>query len=68
MQPIEARKLRRAREDTNNEFLDDVVAVDNDVDDTIEREQSLMLFDFECTQDEGQHIPNLCVVQNESGD
>ena len=53
MQPIEARKLRRAREDTNNEFLDDVVAVDNDVDDTIEREQSLMLFDFECTQDEG---------------
>jgi hypothetical protein len=27
-----------------------------------------MFFDFECTLDDGQHIPNLCVVQNESGD
>ena len=68
MQLIEARKPRPARENTNNEFLDDDVAVDNNVDDTIEREQSFMFFDFECTQDEGQHIPNLCVVQNESRD
>ena len=27
-----------------------------------------MFFDFECIQDEGVHTPNLCVVQNESGD
>ena len=27
-----------------------------------------MFFDFECTQDDCKHIPNLCVVQNESGD
>ena len=47
-----------------NEFLDDDVAVDNDVEDS----QNLMFFDFECTQDDGKHIPNLCVVQNESGD
>jgi hypothetical protein len=47
-----------------NEFLDDDVAVDNDVEDS----QNLMFFDFECTQDDGKHIPNLYVVQNESGD
>jgi hypothetical protein len=40
------------------------VAVDNDVEDT----KNLMFFDFECTQDDGKHVPNLCVVQNESGD
>jgi hypothetical protein len=28
---------------------------------------ALMFFDFECTLDDGQHTPNLCVVQNESG-
>jgi hypothetical protein len=38
--------------------------VENDVEDT----KNLMFFDFECTQDDGKHIPNLCVVQNESGD
>jgi hypothetical protein len=27
-----------------------------------------MFFDFECLHDGGKHIPNLCVVQNESGD
>lgn len=27
-----------------------------------------MFFNLECTQDNGQHIPNLGVVQNESGD
>jgi hypothetical protein len=67
MQPIEKRNRQPAKESTNNEFLDDDVAVDGDnVSD--EREQTLMFFDFECTQDDGQHIPNLFVVQNESGD
>ena len=67
MQPIEKRNRQPAQESTNNEFLDDDVAVDGD-NGSDEREQTLMFFDFECTQDDGQHIPNLCVVQNESGD
>jgi hypothetical protein len=45
-------------------LLDDDVAVENDVEDT----KNLMFFDFECTQDDGKHVSNLCVVQNESGD
>jgi hypothetical protein len=62
LQPVKAKKRQTAEE--GNEFLDDDVAVDNDVEDT----QNLMFFDFECTQDDGKHVPNLCVVQNESGD
>ena len=27
----------------------------------------LLFFDFECTQEFGQHEPNLCVVQDEEG-
>jgi hypothetical protein len=67
MQPIEKRNRQPAQESTNNEFLDDDVAVDGD-DGSDEREQTLMFIDFENTLDDGQHIPNLCVVQNESGD
>ena len=67
MQPIEKRNRQPAQESTNNEFLDDDVAVDGD-NGSDEREQTLMFFDFECTLDDGQHTPNLCVVQNESGD
>ena len=58
--------LQAAQHRTNNEFLDDDVAVEGNGGND-ERDQSLMFFDFECTQDDGQHIPNLCVVQNESG-
>lgn len=28
----------------------------------------LLFFYFECTQESGDHVPNLCVVHNESGD
>ena len=28
----------------------------------------LLFFDFECTQDGRNHVPNLCVVHNENGD
>ena len=28
----------------------------------------LLFFDFECRQENGNHEPNLCVVQNEAGD
>ena len=62
LQPVKTKKTRSAEE--ANDLLDDDVAVDNDVEDT----KNLMFFDFECTQDDGQHIPNLCLVQNESGD
>ena len=62
LQPVKAKKRQTAEE--GNEFLDDDVAVFNDVEGT----QNLMFFDFECTQDDGKHVPNLCVVQNESGD
>ena len=62
LQPVKTRKTRTAEE--GNDLLDDDVAVDNDVEDT----KNLMFFDFECTQDDGKHVPNLCVVQNESGD
>ena len=62
LQPLKTKKTRSAEE--ANDLLDDDVAVDNDEEDT----KNLMFFDFECTQDDGKHIPNLCVVQNESGD
>ena len=66
-QPIETRNRQAAQHSTNNESLDDDVVVEDDGGND-ERDQSLMFFEFECTQDDGQHIPNLCVVQNESGD
>jgi hypothetical protein len=28
----------------------------------------LLFFDFECSQENGTHEPNLCVIQNEAGD
>jgi hypothetical protein len=28
----------------------------------VEDTKNLMFFDFECTQDDGKHVPNLCVV------
>ena len=28
----------------------------------------LLFFDFECRQENGDHEPNLCIVQNEAGD
>jgi hypothetical protein len=56
LQPVKAKKTRSAEE--GNNLLDDDVAVDNDVEDT----KNLMFFDFECTQDDGKHVPNLCVV------
>ena len=68
IQPIETRNRQAAQPSTNNEFLDDDFAVDGNDGGNDERGENLMFFDFECTQDDGQHIPNLCVVQNESGD
>ena len=61
--PIETRQPRQNRR--RNELVDDDVEVEDEVG---ERESNLMFFDFECTQDDGVHVPNLCVVQNESGD
>ena len=30
--------------------------------------QELLFFDFKCRQENGNHEPNLCIVQNEAGD
>ena len=30
--------------------------------------RELLFFDFECRQENGNHEPNLCIVQNEAGD
>jgi hypothetical protein len=57
--------LQPEQQRRRNDFLDDDVEVENDV---TEHECNLMFFVFECLQDGGKHIPNLCVVQNESGD
>ena len=62
LQPVETRQPAQVRQQNN---LDDDVEVENDVE---EQEFNLMFFDFECIQDEGVHTPNLCVIQNESGD
>ena len=62
---MKTRKRAFEEEESHTNFLDDDVAVGNDVQD---RQESLIFFDFECTQDHGEHIPNLCVAQNESGE
>ena len=59
-------RKRASEEESHTNFLDDDVAVENDVQDR--QEQNLIFFDFECTQDHGEHIPNLCVAQNERGE
>ena len=66
LQPVKTRKRASEEEESRTNFLDDDVAVENDVQDR--QEQNLIFFDFECTQDHGEHIPNLCVAQNESGE
>ena len=65
LQPVKTRKRASEEEESHTNFLDDV-AVENDVQD--HQEENLIFFDFECTQDHGEHIPNLCVAQNESGE
>jgi hypothetical protein len=54
LQPVKAKKTRSAEE--GNEFLDDDVAVENDVKNT----QNLMFFDFECTQDDSVRKTPIC--------
>ena len=58
LQPVET--LQPEQQRRRNDLLDDDVEVDNDV---TEHECNLMFFDFECLQDGGKHISNLCVVQ-----
>ena len=66
LQPVKTTKRESEEEESHTNFLNDNVAVENDVQDR--QEQNLIFFDFECTQDQGEHIPNLCVAQNESGE
>ena len=66
LQPVKTRKRASEEEESHTNFLDDDVAVENDV--QHRQRQNLIFFDFDCTQDHGEHIPNLCVAQNESGE
>ena len=56
LQPVKTRKRASEEEESHTNFLDDDVAVENDVQDR--QEQNLIFFDFECAQDHGEHIPN----------
>ena len=70
MQPAKKRKFNvETQPDTN--LVDDEAAVGGIASEDEGRESDysqLLFFDFECTQEGGEHIPNLCVVHNESGD
>ena len=56
----------------NTAVSEDIDLLDTEAHDGDDAPQSgyneLLFFDFECRQENGNHEPNLCVVQNESGD
>ena len=70
MQPAKKRKnTDQTQSDTN--LVDHEVVVGGEVSEDEGRESDnsqLLFFDFECTQEGGEHIPNVCAVHNESGD
>ena len=69
MQPAKKRKVDvETQPDTN--LLDNEAAVGGEVsEDEGESDYSqLLFFNFECTQEGRDHVSNLCVVHNKSGD
>jgi hypothetical protein len=56
MQPVEKRDEDLSESD---ELHEDVTEAGYD---------QMLFFDFECRQENGNHEPNLCVIQNEAGD
>ncbi|XP_028408209.1 uncharacterized protein LOC114530787 [Dendronephthya gigantea] len=64
MQPVRARNTRDINEAAS---LLDAEASDED-NSPQSGYNELLFFDFECQQENGNHEPNLCVVQNEAGD
>ena len=69
MQPVKKRKVNvETQSDTN--LVDDEAAVGGEASEDGEGESDysqLLFFDFECTQEDGEHVPNLCVVHDENG-
>ncbi|XP_028411614.1 uncharacterized protein LOC114534373 [Dendronephthya gigantea] len=64
MQPVREENTRDINEEAN--LLDEEA---NDENDTPQSGYNqLLFFDFECRQENGNHEPNLCIVQNEAGD
>lgn len=65
-QPVKTRNRASEEEESHTNFLDVDVAIENDIHD--HQEQNLIFLDSECTQDNGEHILNLGVARNESGE
>ena len=70
MQPAKKRKVNvEAQPDID--LIDDEAAAGGEASEDCDEGESdynqLLFFDFECTQEGGNHVPNLCVVHNESG-
>ena len=61
MQPERSRISERAESD---DLFDSEADETNDNDSTYNQ---LLFFDFECIQESGTHIPNICVVHDEAG-
>ncbi|CAB3991126.1 DNA polymerase, partial [Paramuricea clavata] len=60
MQPVEKRNEDLSDSDDSSEHPEDDV--------TEGGYDQMLFFDFECRQENGNHEPNLCVIQNEAGD
>jgi hypothetical protein len=66
MQPV---TKRNTTEDLLDNEPDEEDLLDNEPDDVADGGYNqLLFFDFECRQENGNHEPNLCVIQNEAGD
>jgi hypothetical protein len=66
MQPV---KKRNTTKDLPDNEPDEEDLLDNEPGDVADGVYSqLLFFDFECRQENGDHVPNLCVIQNEAGD
>ena len=63
IQPV---KKRDEQELDSTEDLSEQAAREDNV--TEAGYNQLLFFDFECRQENGNHEPNLCIVQNEAGD
>jgi hypothetical protein len=66
MQPV---TKRNTTEDLLDNEPDEEDLLDNEPDDVADGGYNqLLFFDFKCRQENGNHEPNLCVIQNEAGD
>jgi hypothetical protein len=59
MQPVKKRNTDVSDDESDDEAEEDVAK---------DGYNQLLFFDFECHQENGNHEPNLCVIQNEAGE